>query len=64
MKNISIKLHSVYLEEFVVEWFAFSEMNTDIRVQTLAAAVCISRSANTIRKGKNPTIFPPDTSKC
>ena len=33
------------------------EMDTVTRVQTLHIAVCISSSANTLRKSMNPTIL-------
>ena len=34
-------------------------MNTKTRVQNLEDAICVSNSANTLRKGMNPIIRPP-----
>ena len=38
-------------------------MDMVIGVQILDKAVCISHSANTLEKGKNPTILSPAMSK-
>ena len=38
-------------------------MDTANRAQILDRAVCISLSANTLEKGMNPTILPPDIGK-
>ena len=48
---------------FVVGWFPSLEVDTVTDVQVLDDTVCISHSANTLRKDMNPTIFPPDIGK-
>ena len=42
---------------------AIIEMNMLTSVQILNKAINISYSANTFRKGMNPTIFPPSMGK-
>ena len=50
---------AIYLEEFVRYWL----MDTVTRVQILNDIVSISHSANTLRKGMDPVIFPLDMGK-
>ena len=38
-------------------------MDMETRVQILDKAICISHSANTLRKAVNPTILPPAIGK-
>ena len=40
-------------------WLLLCEMDTMTRIQILAKAVNNSHSANTLKKGMNPTIRPP-----
>ena len=47
----------------VVLWLKLYEMNTAKQVQILHEAVCISHTANTLKKSMNPTTLFPGLGK-
>ena len=53
----------ILFEVLVVSWLLSKEVDTENRVQIQDDAVCISNSADTLRKGMNSTIPPLAMSK-
>ena len=51
------------LETIVVYWLSSLEMDTVTRVQILDETYFISHSTNTLGKGMNPIILPPEMGK-
>ena len=51
------------MEALVVVMVVVKEMDTATRVQILDETLCILHGANTLRKGMNVTILPPDIGK-
>ena len=61
--NQQLTYIDTYMSAFLMKWLSPKEVDTVIWVQILDEPLCISHSANTLRKGMIPTILPPAMDK-